>query len=154
MGMNLEFIEEAACINRNMPLYVLYIVEKTLKKRNKTISDSTFAVLGVTYKKDVLDTRRTPAKTVITELNKTCKEIMTFDPLTTESYGAKSGSLEETIKTKDCIILLVNHSYYKENNLEEKINELAPNCCLIDTRNFIDSKKLKKSILYKCLGKP
>jgi UDP-N-acetyl-D-glucosamine dehydrogenase len=155
MGTTIEFIEEAACINRNMPLYVIHIVEETLKKRNKTIEDSSFAVLGVTYKKDVLDTRRTPAKTVITELNKASKEIMTFDPLTTESYGPKSGrSLEETIKAKDCIILLVNHSYFKENNLEEKINELAPNCCIVDTRNFINSEKLKKSILYKCLGKP
>jgi len=154
MGTNIEFIEEAACINRNMPLYVIHIAEETLKKRKKTIEDSTFAVLGVTYKKDVLDTRRTPAKTVITELNKTCKEIITFDPLTNESYGAKSGSLEEAIQAKDCIILLVNHSYFEENNLEEKINELAPNCCLIDTRNFIDTRKLKKSILYKCLGKP
>lgn len=155
MGTNIAFIEDAACINRNMPLHVIHIAEETLKTRSKTIQDSSFAVLGVTYKRDILDVRRTPAQMVITELNKASKEIMTFDPLTTESYGAKSGeSLEDTIKAKDCIILLVNHSYFKENNLEEKINELAPNCCIVDTKNFINSEKLAKSILYKCLGKP
>jgi UDP-N-acetyl-D-mannosaminuronate dehydrogenase len=79
---------------------------------------------------------------------------MAFDPLTDETFGAKTGSLEETIKSKDCVILLVNHSYFTENNIEYKINELAPNCVLIDTRNFIDSTKLKKSMLYRCLGKP
>lgn len=154
MGMNLEFIEEAADINRNMPLYVIYITEEVLKKRNKAIEDSSFGVLGVTYKKDVADTRRTPAKIIIDELSKTSKEIVTFDPLTIETFGAKRESLEETIKNKDCIILLVDHSYFRENNIEQKINELSPDCCVIDTRNFIDSKKLSKAISYRCLGKP
>jgi nucleotide sugar dehydrogenase len=154
MGTNLEFIEEAACINRNMPLYVVHLAEETLSKRNKLLENSSFAVLGVTYKKDVLDLRRTPSKTVITELCKTSKNVFVFDPLTKESYGGTNGTLEEVIKEKDCIILLVNHSYFRENELESKINDLAPNCCIIDTRNFIDSKKLKKSILYNCLGKP
>jgi nucleotide sugar dehydrogenase len=154
MGMNVEFIEEAACVNRSMPLYVVHLAEETLKIRDKKMHDSSFAVLGVTYKRDVLDIRRTPAKTVINELGKACKNVMVFDPLTAETFGAKSGSLEEAIRGKDCIILLVNHSYFRENNIEDKINELAPNCCLIDTRNFIDSTKLRKSILYRCLGKP
>jgi len=154
MGINIEFIEEAACINRNMPLYVVHLAEETLNILNKNVRDSSFAVLGVTYKKDVLDIRRTPSKTVITELRKTSKNVMVFDPLTDETFGARSGSLEETIKGKDCVILLVNHSKFRENRIEDIINELSPNCCLIDTRNFIDSTKLKKSILYRCLGKP
>lgn len=153
-GLSLEFVEEAAAINKNMPLYVIHLVEEALKRRNKTLRDSSFGVLGITYKRDVLDIRRTPSKTVVTELCKASKNVMVFDPLTDETFGAKSASLEETIKNKDCIILLVNHSYFREKNLEDKINELAPNCCVVDTRNFIDSIKLKKSILYKCLGKP
>ena len=154
MGINVEFIEEAAAINRNMPFYILHIAEETLKTINKTMQDSSFAVLGVTYKKDVLDLRRTPSKTVIEELSKVSKNVMTFDPLTSESFDTKSGSLEETIIDKDCIILLVNHSYFRDNNIEEKINNLAPKCCLIDSRNFIDVTQLKRSIIYRCLGKP
>ena len=152
--INVEFIEEAACVNRNMPLYVVHLAEETLKLRNKNLHDSSFAVLGVTYKRDVLDIRRAPSKAVINELTKASENVMVFDPLTDEAFGAKSGSLEETINGKDCIILVVNHSYFREKNIEDKINELAPNCCLIDTRNFVDSTKLKKSILYRCLGKP
>jgi nucleotide sugar dehydrogenase len=154
IGLNVAFIEEAASINKNMPLYIIYLAEKTLKIRNKNLNDSSFAVLGVTYKNDVLDVRRTPAETVITELTQTSKDVMAFDPLTTQTFGAKTGSLEETIRDKDCIILLVNHSYFREKNIEEKINDLAPNCCLIDTKNFLDPSKLNKSIIYKCLGKP
>ena len=154
MGADLEFIEEAASINRNMPLYVIYLAEDCLKIRNNLVQDSSFAVLGVTYKKDVLDIRRTPAKTVITELEKISRDVMVFDPLTEETFGSKRGNLEETIKDKDCIILLVDHSQFREIEIEDKINELAPDCCLIDTKNFIETKKLKQSILYRCLGKP
>lgn len=154
MGTNVEFIEEAASVNRNMPLHIVHLAEETLKRRNKNMRDSSFAVLGVTYKKDVLDIRRTPSKTVITEVCKASKNVMVFDPLTSETFGAKSGSFEETIKNKDCIILLVNHSYFREKNIEDKINDLSPDCCLIDARNFIESTKLEKSIVYRCLGKP
>ena len=79
---------------------------------------------------------------------------MVFDPFTSEAFGAKSGSLEKTIANKDCVILLVDHSYFVDNDIEQKINEFSPDCCLIDTRNLVNHTKLKKSILYRCLGKP
>ncbi len=154
MGLNIEFIEEATSVNRSMPLYVIHIVEETLKVRGKNMRDSSFAVLGVTYKKDVMDIRRTPSKEIIAELCKASKNVFVYDPLTSETFGAQGGTLKETIEGKDCIILLVNHSFFRENSIEAKINELSPNCCLIDAKNFIDSKKLKKSIIYRCLGKP
>lgn len=154
MGMNIEFIEEAAIINRTMPLYVLHLAEEALRKRNKSIYNSNFAVLGVTYKKDVLDLRRTPAKMVITELINASKSVTVYDPLTSETFSGTRASFEETIKQKDCIILLSDHSFFRENNIEQKINDLSPNCCFIDTKNFIDANKLSDSILYKCLGKP
>jgi UDP-N-acetyl-D-mannosaminuronate dehydrogenase len=137
-----------------MPFYIFHLAEETLKIRKKIMNKSSFGILGVTYKKDVLDLRRTPTKTVIEELCQVSKNVMTFDPLTSENFGANTGSLEETISNKDCIILLVDHSFFRNNKIEEKINNLSPKCCLIDARNFIDSKKLKKSILYRCLGKP
>jgi len=154
MGINIKFVEEAANINRNMPFHILRLSELVLRRKNKRVIDSSFAVLGVTYKKDVPDARQTPAELIITELIKYSNEVMVFDPICSETYGAKKGNMEKTIKDKDCIILMVDHSYFKNNHLEQKINELSPYSCIIDTRNFIDSKKLKKSIVYRCLGKP
>jgi UDP-N-acetyl-D-glucosamine dehydrogenase len=154
MGLNIDFVIKASEINRNMPFYVIFISEETLKRRNKKIENSSFGILGATYKKDVADVRRTPARTIITELQNISKDIMVFDPFTNVTFGAKKGSFEQTVKNKDCIILLVDHSYFAENCIEQKINRLSPNCCLIDTRNCINQTKLKKSILYRCLGKP
>ena len=154
MGINIKFVEEASDINRHMPFHILRLSELALKRKNKQIADSSFAVLGVTYKKDVADIRQTPAELMITELIKCSKEVMVFDPLSSKTFGAKKGNMEQTLKNKDCIILMVDHSYFEYNNLEQKINELSPNSCVIDARNFIDPKKLKKSLIYSCLGKP
>jgi UDP-N-acetyl-D-glucosamine dehydrogenase len=153
-GVNVEFIEEAAAINQSMPLYIIHMVEETLRTKDKTINDSSFGVLGVTYKKDVADTRRTPAKTIINELSRLSDKVTVFDPYVSESFGAENGSFEETLSNKDCIILVVDHSYFRKNEIERKINDLSPNCCLIDTRNFFLVNKLKESITYRCLGKP
>ena len=154
IGTNIKFVEEASTINRDMPFHILHLIELALRSKNKSISDSSFAVLGVTYKKDVPDVRQTPAKLLITELMKYSNEVMVFDPFCSETYGAKKGNMENAIRDKDCIILMVDHSYFKNNHLEQKINELSPYSCIIDTRNFIDPKKLKKSVVYRCLGKP
>lgn len=154
MGLNLKFIEEASEINRNMPLYVLHLVEETLEKKGKKLRDSKMGVLGVTYKKDVKDLKGAPAKIIIEELLGVSKEVIVFDPLVEEAFGAKRGSFEEAIKDRDCIILITDHTFFKKNKLEEKINKFSPFACVIDTRNFINSKKLKKTITYRCLGKP
>jgi UDP-N-acetyl-D-glucosamine dehydrogenase len=154
MGLDINFVEEASGINRNMPFYVVYLAEEALKRRGKKIGDSSFGVLGVTYKKDVFDLRRTPAKIVITELLRIGKDVTVFDPFTNEAFGGISGSFEQAIADKDCVILLVDHSYFAKKGVEQRINEFSPDCCLVDTRNFVDQRKLKKSILYRCLGKP
>jgi len=154
MGLDINFVEEASGINRNMPFYVVYLAEEALKVRDKKIGNSSFGVLGVTYKKDVFDLRRTPAKTVITELLRIGKDVTVFDPFTSETFGGISGSFEQAIADKDCVILLVDHSYFAEKGIEQRINEFSPDCCLVDTRNFVDQRKLRKSILYRCLGKP
>lgn len=153
VGMDLQLIEDAAIINKSMPLYVIHIAKETLKKKKKNIEDSSFGVLGVTYKKDVADVRRTPAKIIVNTLSRACKGVVVFDPLVNEAFNAKKGTFEEAIKNKDCIVLLVDHSYFRQNNIEEQINKLSPSCCVIDAKNFIDSNKLNRSILYRCLGK-
>ena len=47
MGVNIEFIEEAAGVNRNMPLYVVHLAEETLKLRGKSLQNSSFGVLSI-----------------------------------------------------------------------------------------------------------
>ena len=52
--------------------------------------------------------------------------------------------LEDAIKDSDCIIVVTDHSSFK-NIKPEKISKLMKNKNLIDTRNMLDHKKWEKA---------
>jgi len=60
-----RFIELAGDINSHMPEYVVERIRGVLNKRSKSIKDSKIMILGVTYKRDIKDTRESPALDVI-----------------------------------------------------------------------------------------
>ncbi len=145
-GCKLKIVEEALKVSEKMPEHIIELVKKNVKK------GSSIAVLGVTYKKNVPDIRRSPAEKIIRGLKKSGYNVFVFDPLVNETFGGKKcKKLKEAIKGKKCILLLVDHNYFKE--LEEKINKFSPSSVVVDTRNFINPNKLTKSIRYVGLGK-
>ncbi len=152
-GMEARFIELAGKINRDMPYHVISLAEEALKKTGRDIKNARVSVLGVAYKKNISDTRESPAEAVIHGLLKKTPHVFVFDPHTEETFGGVAVGFEDALTGMDCIIPLVNHDYFRENDIEEKIVQFSPNCCIIDTRNFLDPKKLEKGVYYKCLGK-
>lgn len=153
-GLDMPLVELGSLINHNMPFYIFDLIENTLNKIGKKFEDSKIGILGVTYKKNVPDVRNTPAKIVIEEICKRSNDVSVFDPYTNETFGGKREDLENTIKDKDCIVLLTNHDLFRKKQIEKLINKFSPNCCIVDTRNFFDKSKFNPGIHYKCLGKP
>ena len=56
-----NFIELAAQTNENMPYYVFGLTLKALNKKGVSLSQATILMLGVAFKRDVNDTRNSPA---------------------------------------------------------------------------------------------
>lgn len=67
-GCSTRFIELAGEINVSMPDYVLQRLVDALNAQGKPLKNSRVLVLGVSYKKDVDDTRESPALTIIEKL--------------------------------------------------------------------------------------
>jgi len=152
-GMDTRFIELAGDINKSMPYYIVSLVSDGLKKIGKKIRNSKIGVLGTSYKKNIPDTRETPSKIIIEELTDDGADVYVFDPHNDETFGGKKSDFIETVRDKDCIILLVDHEYYRKNKIEELISKNSPNSCVIDTKNFIKPELLSKTNYYRCLGK-
>jgi UDP-N-acetyl-D-glucosamine dehydrogenase len=151
-GMECRFIELAGDINTSMPYHVVFLIRDILEKKGLSTCGAKVSVLGVTYKKNISDTRESPAEVLIRELIQEGTDVYVFDPHTTETFGGKSvKNMEEAIRGKDCVALIVSHNEFK--NIEETINMINPEICVIDTRNFIKSELLKKTVTYRCLGK-
>ena len=135
-----QFIEKSGEINEFMPFHVVNLIEKGLNRVKKSIFGSDIAVLGLTYKRDLSDTRETPACEVIDELSRLGAHIRVFDPyiaqLTTRlgSYYSKA-TLEDAIAGADCAVFLIDHSRFSSLNLDLLIKTMK-NPVIVDCKNI------------------
>ncbi|MBP1602467.1 MAG: UDP-glucose 6-dehydrogenase [Acidobacteria bacterium] len=80
LNYNARFIELASEINTNMPEYVSTKVGRALNKRRKAVNGSSILVLGISYKRDISDTRESPALDIIRLLQEEGASVSYSDP--------------------------------------------------------------------------
>ncbi|MFQ5670905.1 MAG: nucleotide sugar dehydrogenase [Acidobacteriota bacterium] len=110
-----KFIELAAEINANMPLYVVSKVTDLLNDREKAVRGSRLLVLGVAYKRDTGDIRESPALDLIRLLEERGASVDYSDPFVPELAAAGSELTSvpltpETLGSYDCVIIVTDHS--------------------------------------------
>ncbi len=132
-----KMISLAREINNSMPNYVLQIVEDLLEG----ISNPTITVLGVAYKGDVDDTRATPALKFIKLAENEGYKVKVHDPYVKE-FEYEILNLDEAVKDSDCIVLITDHTPFKQINPEE-ISKLVRRRNIVDTRNLLDHERWK-----------
>ena len=146
-----RFINLSTEINEFMKAHVIELAKIGLKKIGKDIDKSTIAVFGLSYKKNINDTREAPSIKILEELSKQKAKIKVYDPFvpsieTVEGKFVSEKSVENTIDTSDCIIFLVDHDAFSHIQFKNKK-------VVIDCKNIFDKNKLK-DIIYYGLGKP
>jgi UDP-N-acetyl-D-glucosamine dehydrogenase len=124
-GFEARFIELAGQVNAYMPTYVVSKITDALNDRSKSVKGSKILILGVAYKKDVNDTRESPALDIIEMLLKKGAEVLYFDPYVLQlkadlsacehaqagGYNLVSQELrEEFLKKIDCAVIVTDHS--------------------------------------------
>ena len=111
-GFNSKFIKLSADVNAHMPNYVVHRLQALLKK---PLEKSRVLVLGVTYKKDVKDLRKSPPLKLIELLKHHKTYVDYFDPLV---LYVKLGGIDvktidlnpASLKSYDAVIVAVDHS--------------------------------------------
>ena len=126
-------------INDSMPGYVL----QTVKKLLEDVKEPVITVFGVAYKGDVDDTRETPALKFIKLAENEGYKVKVYDPVVKVFGYKKILSLNEALRDSDCIVLIAEHTKFKEIELG-KIIEKMRNKNIVDTRNMLDHKKWKE----------
>ncbi len=132
-----RFIELAGEINRKMTENIAHRIGKALNDDKKSIRGSNIMILGVAYKKDVDDTRESPALAIIKLLQFKGANISYHDPYVKKVDSQNSLELNSrNIKKQDAIVITTDHS-----NVDyELLGKHAK--LVIDTRNVM--AKLKK----------
>ena len=113
-GFSSKFIKLAADLNHNMPVYAIDRVRTLLKAGGKSLDQARILVVGVTYKKDVHDLRKSPSLRLLELLKAQCA-VEYFDPLVPylNISGINMDSVRLTpahVKKYDCVIIAVDHS--------------------------------------------
>jgi|SRR2546426_4242082 len=140
VGVLTRFIELSGEVNSFMPFHVLELVSRALRAAGKRLNGSRIAVLGLSYKRDISDTRESPSGKVIEEIVRQGGSVKAYDPfakgIQTESgFFQSSTSVESALEDADAAVVLVNHSVF--DGLPASIFEasMKPNPVVVDCRN-------------------
>ena len=143
-----KFIELAGEINILMPYYVVGKLIEALNDRGKSVKTSKILVLGLSYKRDIDDSRESPALKIISLLQEKGIDVACHDPYVpvTMEYrdypGLKLRSVkltEKRLQSFDAVIIATDHSVYDFDWIA-KHSQLV-----IDTRNAV--KKKRKNVI-------
>ena len=134
--VNTRFIELAGEINHYMPHWVVNKIADALNNKGKSINGSKILLLGLAYKKNIDDTRESPAVVIIDLLQTKGAKVDYSDPHIplfprTRKYYFDLESViltAENIKNFDCIVLTTDHDKF-DYDLIQKNSQL-----IIDTR--------------------
>ena len=144
-GETTRFIELAGEINTAMPEKIVDTLSVALKERfNKSLDGARILLLGVAYKKNVDDTRESPAFPIIELLEARGATVDYFDPYVpkipkTRKYAHLEGrksvewSLDDFIKY-DAALICTDHDGLDYANLVDNSK------LVVDTRNAVGNK--------------
>lgn len=115
-GFEPRFIDLASQVNADMPMHVAERTAEALNMRFcKALRCSRILIVGLSYKKDVTDTRESPAYEVIEKLKERGASVSYYDPFVPVSdfNGYKMRSVRLTpakLKKYDCVVIVTDHS--------------------------------------------
>ncbi|MDM0044620.1 nucleotide sugar dehydrogenase [Variovorax dokdonensis] len=138
-GVNTRFIELAGEINHFMPHWVVGKVADALNDRGKAVKGSRILVLGLAYKKNIDDTRESPAVEVMDLLQAKEAHIDYSDPHVpvfprkrNYHFDLQSVPLNaQTLVSYDCVVLATDHDGFDYALLQEHAQ------LIVDTRGRI-----------------
>ncbi len=142
IGFESRFINLADQINSSMPQFVFNRVADALNKQKKSIKGSRIHIFGIAYKKDVTDSRESPAFDIISILKSKGATVSYTDPyikdIKFDGISLKSRKPSNDFLDKiDCSIIVTDHSNFDYDRIVKKCK------LIVDTRNALKGFKGK-----------
>ena len=134
LDVEASFIDLAAKVNASMPRHVVGLVAEALNDASKPVRGSRILVLGVAYKRDVSDTRESPALDIMKLLLERGAIVTYSDPHVPELRynGLAFTTMEltpETLAAADCVVIVAHHTAFDYQAIVDHAR------LVVDTRN-------------------
>ena len=122
IGQPVRFVELAQEINNSMPNYVISRISELMNKKEILLKNSKILILGVAYKKDIGDTRESPAIDIIESLLNKSVEVSFYDPFVDELIVNEESILKEenleNLSNYDLVIIHTPHTSFNKIDFE------------------------------------
>lgn len=127
-------------INDKMPLHTYDLIKEN------NIGSQKVAILGVSYRENIGDTRNSPTEILYNKLENNNFKIVLHDPYVDkwpEKDNAEFIDKISEIKDYNCIVLATRHQNYLNMTKEEWIDVLKYNSLVVDANNILSDEKIK-----------
>ena len=144
-GFKSRFIKLASDIITYMPEYIVDRLGQVLKEKKMELKKAEILIVGVTYKKDIKDLRKSPSLDIIDVLQKRNVKVSYFDPLVPylKINHINLKSIDLSIKNLNkfhCVVIATDHSTLDYDFI------LKNSKLIFDTRNVYNGFKNGKVI--------
>jgi len=135
-GFECRFIELAGHVNSAMPEYVVQRISDALNSARKSINGSRIHLFGIAYKRDVNDSRESPALDIMELLTHRGATVSYTDPfIPSVTQGARRVEhvpFEQVGSHIDCAVIATDHTQFD-------YRRIAQLPLVVDTRNALKS---------------
>jgi len=144
-GFESRFIGLADKVNSGMPRFVVTRAMELLNERGKAMRGSRVHVLGVTYKRDISDSRESPALEVIKLLGSLGADVSYSDPYvpSLKLEGRSIDAVEpsaDVLGSCDLAMITTNHTAF------DYLEIIRNSPLVFDTRNATDGMKAQNLV--------
>jgi len=137
--MPLSILECVVKVNGEQPLYLINKIKAAL---GSDLKNKTIAILGLAFKANTDDTRESPSLILMDQLLVEQAKIRAHDPIVKMETVPQCGTIEETLKGADAVVICTDWNEYK--NLDwQNLKPLMAQPYIFDGRNMIDKNKIE-----------
>ncbi|MEW6265920.1 MAG: nucleotide sugar dehydrogenase [Thermodesulfobacteriota bacterium] len=168
---------EAINVNDTRALHAAQLVRDALRNMGRIVAASQIAVLGVSYREDVGDTRYSGSEVLVRKLTEMGAEVKAHDPYVKhwwelekqDSYPATGLSLArffrnqeflrdfhmtpdlaETLQGADAVVLAVRHGQYLNLSPDEVVRMAGNPLAVVDCFGILDDGRIKRYLELGC----
>jgi UDP-N-acetyl-D-mannosaminuronate dehydrogenase len=124
-----------------------------LREIKREVSDSEILILGLSFRGDVKETRKSPAIPIIERLKGLKAKVYCYDPLFSKAEIEKFNvQYRSDFTNLDCIVIVSDHREFKGYDWSEIGKEMR-NRVIVDGRQIIDPAKIRDmGYVYRGVG--
>jgi UDP-N-acetyl-D-glucosamine dehydrogenase len=168
---------QAIDINDTRGLHAARLVRDALRNMGRIVAASQVAVLGVSYREDVGDTRYSGSEIIVRKLTEMGAEVKAHDPYVQhwwelekqDTYPAVGASwsrffrnqeelskfrmmddLEEALRNSDAVVIAVRHKAYLELDPDEVVRMAGSPLAVVDCFGILDDARIERYFELGC----